>query len=155
MLRFRRVCRPPWSRIVGQFFYAGDDAGEYNIPYRPIFEPLGAVLFGLGLLVALWRIRRPVYAYLLIAWAIVLVPNILYDTDLLFSRLVSAQATTYIFLGIGIEAIADGLDRIRKGWFPRAIIDVGLINVRRCLSTGYGARYVCGVAVVEQHPLGL
>jgi 4-amino-4-deoxy-L-arabinose transferase-like glycosyltransferase len=126
------------ARIVGQFFYAGDDAGEYNIPYRPIFEPLGALLFGLGLLVALWRIRRPVYAFLLIAWAIVLVPNILYDTDLLFSRLVSAQATTYIFLGIGVETIADGLQRIRKGRFPRAVIDAGLL--------GLGVVYLLGTA---------
>ena len=116
-------------RIVGQFFVTGDEAEEYNIPYRPIFEPIGAVLFGLGLLVAIWRVRRPVYAYLFIAWAIVLVPNILFDTDLLFPRLVSAQATTYIFLGVGIEAAGAGLNRILKGRVHSVVMASGLIGL--------------------------
>ncbi len=119
------------SRVVGQFFWAGEgeDATEYDIPYRPIFEPIGAVLFGLGLIVALWRWRRPVYSYLLIAWVIVLVPSILFDADILFSRLVSAQATTYLLLGVGIETVAAGLKPILNNRMYFAAMTAGLIGL--------------------------
>ncbi len=119
------------SRVVGQFFWAGEgeDAIDYDIPYRPIFEPIGAVLFGLGLIVALWRWRRPVYSYLLIAWAIVLVPSILFNADILFSRLVSAQATTYLFLGVGIETVVAGLRRIAGKRTHFVLVTAGLIGL--------------------------
>ena len=119
------------SKVVGQFFWAseGDDAMEYHIPYRPIFEPVGAILFGLGLLIALWRVRRPVYAYLLIAWAIVLAPSILFDADILFARLVLAQASTYIFLGIGVEAVILGLKRFLSDRLRRLVVVTGLIGL--------------------------
>lgn len=119
------------SKVVGQFFWAGEgpDATEYDIPYRPIFEPVGASLFGLGLLVALWRWRRPVYAYLLIAWAVALTPSILFDADILFSRLVSAQTTTYIFLGLGIETLIIGLKRLLTDRVRLAVTTAGLVGL--------------------------
>ena len=119
------------SKVVGQFFWAGEgeDATEYDIPYRPIFEPIGAALFGLGLVVALWRWRRPEYSYLLIAWAIVLVPSILFNADILFSRLVSAQATTYLLLGVGIETVAAGLKRFVNHRTHSVIVAAGLISL--------------------------
>ena len=39
--------------------FTGDPEFLYNIPGRPLFEPLGALLFGLGLLLAAWRWRQP------------------------------------------------------------------------------------------------
>jgi 4-amino-4-deoxy-L-arabinose transferase-like glycosyltransferase len=118
------------SKVVGQFFWAGEgeDAMEYDIPYRPIFEPVGAVLLALGLLVALWRCwRRPVYAFLLIAWAVVLSSSILFNADILFSRLVSAQATTYIFLGLGIETLIIGLKRFLSDRVRLVVVTAGLL----------------------------
>jgi hypothetical protein len=119
------------SKVVGQFFWAGEgeDIMEYDIPYRPIFEPVGAILFGLGLLVALRRLRRPIYAYLLTAWAVVLMPSILFNADILFSRLVSAQTTTYIFLGLGIETLAIGLKRILTDRVHLAVVTAGLVGL--------------------------
>jgi 4-amino-4-deoxy-L-arabinose transferase-like glycosyltransferase len=119
------------SKVMGQFFWAGEgpDATEYDIPYRPIFEPVGAILFGLGLLVALWRWRRPVYAYLLIAWAVVLTPSLLFDADILFSRLVSAQTTTYIFLGLGVETLALGLKRLLTDRVRLVVVTAGLVGL--------------------------
>jgi hypothetical protein len=119
------------SKVVGQFFWSGEgeDIMEYDIPYRPIFEPVGAVLLGLGMLVAIWRWRRPIYAYLLIAWSIVLVPSILFNADILFSRLVAAQTTTYIFLGLGAETIIIALNRILKGRVHTAVVTAGLVGL--------------------------
>ena len=119
------------SHVVGQFFWAGEgpDATEYDIPYRPIFGSVGAILFGLGLLVALSRLRRPVYAYLLIAWVVVLTPSILFNADILFSRLVSAQTTTYAFLGLGIETLVIGLKRILTARARLAVVTAGLVGL--------------------------
>jgi|GEM_PF-3502370 len=116
------------SKVLGQFFWAGEgeDNMEYDLPYRPIFEPVGAALLAVGLIVVVWRWRRPLYAYLLIAWSIVLIPSILFNADILFSRLVSAQVTTYIFLGLGAETVTIGLNRIFKGRVHSAVVIAGL-----------------------------
>ena len=119
------------SRVVGQFFWVGEgeDAMEYDIPYRPIFEPVGAVLLALGLLVAIGRWRRPAYAYLLMAWAAVLSSAILFNAEILFSRLVAAQATTYIFLGLGIETVIIGLKRFLNDRVRLAVVMAGLVSL--------------------------
>jgi 4-amino-4-deoxy-L-arabinose transferase-like glycosyltransferase len=46
--------------------FTGDPEYLYNIPARPVFEPLGAGLMGLGLVLAAWRWRQPRYAVLVI-----------------------------------------------------------------------------------------
>jgi len=46
--------------------FTGDPEYLYNIPGRPLFEPLGALLFGLGVLLAAWHWRQPRYAFVLI-----------------------------------------------------------------------------------------
>ncbi|HTP10641.1 MAG TPA: glycosyltransferase family 39 protein [Anaerolineae bacterium] len=119
------------GRVVGQFFWAGEgqDAMEYDIPYRPIFEPIGAAFLALGLLVAVWRWRRPVYAYLLMAWAAVLASAVLFNAEILFSRLLAAQATTYIFLGLGIEIVIIGLSRILNQRARLVVVTAGLISL--------------------------
>jgi 4-amino-4-deoxy-L-arabinose transferase-like glycosyltransferase len=116
-------------KVIGQFLWAGEgeDAMEYDIPYRPIFEPVGATLLALGLLVAVWRWRRPVYAYLLMAWAAVLSSAILFNAEILFSRLVGAQALTYIFLGLGVETVIIGLKRILTDRVRLVVVTTGLV----------------------------
>ncbi len=46
--------------------FTGDPEYLYNIPGRPVFEPLGAALMGLGLALAVWRWRQPRYAALVV-----------------------------------------------------------------------------------------
>ena len=43
---------------LGMFTFRGDPVWRYNIAGRPVFDPLVGALFYLGLLVALWRVRR-------------------------------------------------------------------------------------------------
>jgi 4-amino-4-deoxy-L-arabinose transferase-like glycosyltransferase len=60
---------------AGMFTIRGDGVWLYNVGGRPVFpEPIGGALFYLGLLVALWRWRRPAYALLLIWLPISLAP---------------------------------------------------------------------------------
>ena len=53
--------RPIWHNITaifGVFGWSGDPLWRQNVAHRPIFDPLTAMLFYGGLLVALWRHKR-------------------------------------------------------------------------------------------------
>ena len=101
--------------ILGQFMFAGDSAWEFNIPYRPVFQPPLAILFGLGVLVTLRRFRRPAMAFVLIVLFVSLLPGILFKPFFPFARLVSAQTVGFAFVGLGVEAIGSGLSRFVSG----------------------------------------
>ncbi len=100
----------PW--ILGQFAFTGDTWWHFNIAYRPIFEPFGAALFSLGILVALRWARRPPYAFVLIVLAVSLTPSIVLDPNFPFTRMISAQAVTFVFVVLGLKAVGAGLARI-------------------------------------------
>jgi hypothetical protein len=117
------------ARYVGQFFWQGDVAWEFNIPLRPIFDPLAAVFFGLGLLIAIGRLRRPVNALALFAWLMTLLPGVLFDAHYPFTRSVTAQTMTFALAGLGFQACVTRLRRLQlrrvsvittaafSGWF--------------------------------------
>ncbi len=99
-------------QVLGQFAFVGDDSNEFNIPYRPIFEPVGAGLFALGLLAALRFLRRSAHALALIVLGVSLLPSLLLDPHFPFARLISAQTVVFAFVGIGGDAIGRGFDRV-------------------------------------------
>ncbi|HLF26045.1 MAG TPA: glycosyltransferase family 39 protein [Anaerolineae bacterium] len=105
----RLQANTPW--ILGQFAFTGDAGWEFNLPGRPIFQPPLAVFFGLGVLVALLRFRRPVMAYVLIVLLVSLLPSILLKPWFPFGRLVSAQTVAFAFVGLGIQSVRSGLAR--------------------------------------------
>ncbi|MBI5565445.1 MAG: glycosyltransferase family 39 protein [Chloroflexi bacterium] len=120
------------ARYVGLFFWAGDDAWEFNVPLRPIFDPVAASVFAMGLLVALWRWRQPIYPLVLISWAIPLVPGILFDATYPFPRIVTAQAATFALLGVGAVALGDWPRRLTPKFGPVLLLAAcgwGLVNV--------------------------
>jgi hypothetical protein len=47
-------------RTLNMFHSDGDDEWLYNIPYRPIFSPLGALFFWSGVAIALWYALQPI-----------------------------------------------------------------------------------------------
>jgi hypothetical protein len=101
--------------ILGQFMFKGDDTWEFNLPDRPIFDPLAAGLFGLGLLIAVWHLRQPEYAFSLIAISISLLPSILLDPNFPFARMLSAQVIAFAFVGVGLNSVLDAIRRILLG----------------------------------------
>lgn len=115
--------------ILGQFAFAGDEAWEFNIPGRPIFEPLGAILFGLGIIIALWRLRRPAYAFALIVLGVSLLPSIVLDSNFPFTRMISAQTVAFAFVGIGLAAVLDIIGSRITSRPLRQVAQYGLIGV--------------------------
>lgn len=64
-------------RHVIMLHYRGDPNGRHNLPGAPMFDPLSAALFVLGLAYSLRSVRRPEYA-LLVSWCVLgLLPGIL------------------------------------------------------------------------------
>lgn len=70
-----------WRNLVanlGFFTFVGDPWFHQGLPGRPIFaEPVSAILFLLGVAIAIWKWRRPRYGLLLIWLLGALVPSVL------------------------------------------------------------------------------
>jgi 4-amino-4-deoxy-L-arabinose transferase-like glycosyltransferase len=97
-------------RTLGMFSVVGAKTSRYGLAGRPLFDPLGAILFFAGLIMALARLRRPAlqsapYAFLLIWWLVMLVPDFITGESPHFLRTVGALPPTYIFWGLGIFSI--------------------------------------------------
>ena len=94
-------------RTLGSFSLVGPGSSRYGLAGRPIFEPVGAIFFCLGVLTALARLRRPPrqaapYAFLLIWWLVMLVPDFITGESPHYLRTIGALPPTYIFWAIGI-----------------------------------------------------
>jgi 4-amino-4-deoxy-L-arabinose transferase-like glycosyltransferase len=49
------------GRTLGMFHVTGDDEWLYNIPFRPVFGPVGAAFFWTGVIVSIWYAARPIW----------------------------------------------------------------------------------------------
>jgi hypothetical protein len=140
-LRIEQVDRP-WQALMagdvrpilqqtlatlGMFGWRGDPNSHYNVPGRPVFEPMGAVLFGLGLVVAAWRWRQPQYAFLLLWLGIGLLPGCVTEPAPHFVHTVVALPVAIVFPGIAVSA---GVERVgRRGkWVAGAVLAAWLVG---------------------------
>ena len=64
-------------RTLGSFAIRGDRAVDRNIPGRPIFDPLSALLMLLGIALAVRRFRQPAYGLIAIWLVVMFVPSLL------------------------------------------------------------------------------
>ncbi len=54
---------PLWEHIritLSMFHNDGDDEWLYNIPNRPVFGPIGAIFFWVGVVIAVWNALKPI-----------------------------------------------------------------------------------------------
>ncbi len=68
-------------RTLGAFAVRGDGAVDRNIPARPIFDPLSALLMLLGLGLAVRRFRQPAYGIIIIWLVVMFVPSLIAIAD--------------------------------------------------------------------------
>ena len=92
-------------RVFGMFGVSGDPEWRYNVALRPIFDPLWAVLFYAGIVIALWRIKRAAYAFVLIWLVVMLLPSILSGSDLSQHRAVGAIGAAFMLPAIALDEI--------------------------------------------------
>jgi hypothetical protein len=83
-------------RALGMFAFIGDPYWRQYVADTPVFEPLGAILFHAGLVLALWRWRRLEYAFVLLWLPLALSPAMLSEGAPNFLRPIAAQVTVYV-----------------------------------------------------------
>lgn len=91
---------------LGVFTYRGDAVPIYNVSGRPVFpEIFGAALFIIGLLICLWRWKRPAYMLMLLWFFISLIPAMVTPFSPNFVRAIAAWPVSFVFAGLAMAEI--------------------------------------------------
>lgn len=98
---------------LSMFHATGDDEWLYNIPYRPVFNTLGAIIFLLGFLCCLrWMIPRKGRAFtsesaFILIWLFVgLAPAFVSVPPASFGHTIISQPCAYLLPAIGIMGVS-------------------------------------------------
>jgi 4-amino-4-deoxy-L-arabinose transferase-like glycosyltransferase len=121
------------AATVGVFVWEGDPQAHYNLPNRPVFEPVGAVLFIAGVALAAARMRRPNTAFCVLWTLAALVPGMLTEPAPHAVRTAGALVSAFVFPGLAVGWVADRLDR--RGRLALAIALVLLLAANVGLTT--------------------
>jgi len=82
--------------VLAMFTFKGDPFVTYNLPGRPILDPVTGLLFCSGILMCLWRWRKPAYTFTLL-WLITgIAPSMLTGVHSASLRSIVAQPATYV-----------------------------------------------------------
>lgn len=93
------------ARTAGMFFFFGDLDPRDNLPGRPALDILLAFFFSSGLIVALARFRKPLYALLLIWFVVMCLPSALTEFAPNFRRAIGAMPAMILLCALGVEQI--------------------------------------------------
>jgi 4-amino-4-deoxy-L-arabinose transferase-like glycosyltransferase len=105
-------------RTLSMFHSDGDDEWLYNIPYRPVFGPIGAIFFWVGVLIAAWKsivgiFRRPAeenalrtasYPFLLVWWLAGIAPGFVSVPAASLGHTIIAQPAVFLIAALPIGA---------------------------------------------------
>jgi 4-amino-4-deoxy-L-arabinose transferase-like glycosyltransferase len=105
--------------VLGMAFITGDQNIRYNIPGRPVFDPLMVGPFLVGLVFMAHRWRRPAVVFLFMWLMVMLTPTIFSEDAPSFQRAIGAMPAFILILALGLESITRWLEnhsfsRIRK-----------------------------------------
>jgi hypothetical protein len=99
-----------WRSIVGNLAAFGLSPSWFQGQAPPsliMLLPM-TLLFVLGLGVSLWRIRRSPYLFVVVSWAVMIVPSILSPDNIPHqARALGASPAAYTLIAVGMLAIAD------------------------------------------------
>jgi hypothetical protein len=108
-----------WSCVTGFFVPgAGDKFLAYNIPGRPIFDPVTGALFlvGVGLCLARWR--KPARAFALLWFLVGISPSLVTGATAGFTRSIAALPVAYLFPAL---TVVEGARWAADRWGRRAV----------------------------------
>ena len=124
--------RPLLSNAIsglGIFSFRGDSQWRYNLPGRPIFDPLTGLFFYGGLVLALWRWRDPRYALLLGWFAVGMVPGLATGAEHSIPRLVAIQPVVYPLVSLSVVELGKWLWRRGRGLRWATAVGLALLLV--------------------------
>lgn len=93
------------AKMFGPFGTPGDADPRRNLPGAPALNLWEAIPFYVGLTVALWRIRRPVFALPVIGLVGLLLPGVISEYAPHFHRVLGASGPAALLMGLGLDAI--------------------------------------------------
>jgi 4-amino-4-deoxy-L-arabinose transferase-like glycosyltransferase len=91
-------------RTLGMFTFVGDPLPYYDVPDRPVLDPIGSLLLVIGLIICVWRWRKPEYAFVFIWFFVGLMPSMLSQPAPNYTRTLSTQIIFLIIMGIAVDA---------------------------------------------------
>ncbi len=159
----------PWGailenvgRVIGMFFWHGDDNWRHNLSGRPVFDPLTALAFGVGLIWLGWRLwyARDLSAALALLWLVVLAaPTAFSDRAPHFLRAIGLMPVVFMVPALMLEALGAGLRRwgVRRaapGMMAAAVVLAGVhggatLLARQAYTASTAPRYAFETAAVE------
>ncbi len=89
----------------------GDMFLAYNIPGRPVFDGITAVFFLAGVGLCLWRWKRPSYAFILLWFAVGIIPSLITGATANTTRNLAALPAVFLLPSVGFWGVGDGLMR--------------------------------------------
>lgn len=118
--------RAPWPslaaglrRTVLVFSFEGDERPTINLPGRPALDPFLSVAFAAGLLISVFRIRRP-SSFLLLAWlGVMCVPGVMAGYGPTAKRIIGSLPAVMMLIAIGLLYPAGAAQRLlsrAEGW---------------------------------------
>ncbi|MBN1935508.1 MAG: glycosyltransferase family 39 protein [Anaerolineae bacterium] len=103
-------------RTLGMFSVEGDQEWLNNLSRRPVFDPLTALLFYGGLLLALWRWKRPQYALALLWLAAGIAPALFTWPAGGHLHTTAANPVTFVFPALAIVLVWQWAGRQAAAW---------------------------------------
>ena len=94
------------GRVLGGLFWQGETHLRHNLPGRPYLDPVQAILFLAGVVRAAIGVAQPRYLFLLIWFAVMLLPSVLSGDAPHFGRLSGALAPASILVALGAAWLA-------------------------------------------------
>jgi len=92
-------------KVIAMFGVRGDPLWRQNVAFLPVFEPIIALFFYIGLAISLWRWREPRYALLILWLFTAAIPSIVTIDAPSSIRMINALPVIAIFPVIGLEVI--------------------------------------------------
>jgi 4-amino-4-deoxy-L-arabinose transferase-like glycosyltransferase len=112
---------------AGLFTFRGDSIPRHNVPLRPLFDPVLAVFFVLGVLLSLAKVRASGPHALALIWTgVMLVPTIMAEDCPHFLRAVGVLPIALVFPALGLEWASGQLQARSLGWASTVLIGIVL-----------------------------
>lgn len=147
------LLRHTWRALSG-FWDRGDFIPRHNVPLRPVFDPLIALAFLGGMLLALSRWRRdPAYGLILIWLATMLMPTILAENPLHMLRASGVLPVLFFFPALGLLELYRFLRARNARWIGLALV-FGMLAVSSAQSLSDYARHLESEAVYYNFEAG-
>lgn len=111
---------------LGLFTFGGDPIARYNVPGRPVFDPITGLLFYLGLALAIRKWRKPQYLFALIWLPIGLLPSMLSDAAPSFLRASASLPVTFLFPALAVDGLISNRIDTKSPRILKGIVGIGL-----------------------------